>query len=265
MKKCKLGIIGAGNMGMAIAQGAVLKHCLKPEEIGIYEHRVVNINKGKELGFVVYHDEIECAENSEYLMLSIKPQGFEALLKKLQEIENRPILISIAAGISIRYIHQFLPDCGVIRAMPNTPLLIGEGATALCYQRVNRSQFDFIFSLFASLGEVCEVEEKHMNTIIAVSGSTPAYVYYFIDCLAKDAAKQGMDYSLALKLATQTFIGAAKLLKTDGRSATTLIDMVCSKGGTTIEAMNVLQSEGLDELLQHANQKAIERAEALGK
>lgn len=265
MKKCKLGIIGLGNMGMAIAQGAVLKHCLNPEEIGIYEHREINIHKAKKIGFQIYHDEIECAENTEYLMLSIKPQGFEALLQKLQSIQNRPILISIAAGISIGYIQQFLPDCGVIRVMPNTPLMIGEGATALCCQQVERFQFDFIFSLFASLGEVCEVEEKHMNTMIAVSGSTPAYVVYFIDCLAKDAAKHGMDYSVALKMAAQTFIGAAKLLKTDGRNAAALIDMVCSKGGTTIEAMNVLQNEGLNEILQHANQKAIERAETLGK
>ena len=266
MKHVQLGLIGAGNMGMAIVQGAVTKQILSANEIGIIDHHQHNLEKGRQLGFTLFEDEMQCAEHCSMLMLAIKPQGFEELLSNLKAMKNQPVFISIAAGISIDYIQRFFPQAKVIRVMPNTPLMIGEGATALCRsESVSDDEFNTIQDLFSGLGKCCEIKEDKMNAIIAVSGSTPAYVYYFIECLARDAQTQGIDYDLALMLAAQTFVGAAKLLLQDGRSAEELIDMVCSKGGATIQAMHVLQSRKINEILHEANVAAIKRAEELGK
>lgn len=266
MKSCKLGIIGLGNMGMAIAEGALRQNVLSSDQIGIFEHRPANIEKAKTLGMRIFENEVDCAENCDLLMLSIKPQGFPELMLKLQSIKQTPVILSIAAGIPIATMQKAMKNEAIIRAMPNTPLLIGQGATALCKSaQVPDELFQFTINLFQQLGEVCLIEEHQMNAIIPISGSTPAYVYYFIDCLAKDGVQHGLDYNLALRMAAQTFIGAAQLLKEDGKTADQLIDMVCSKGGTTIEAMNVLRNSSLNDILQEANAKAIKRAEELAQ
>lgn len=266
MKSCKLGVIGLGNMGMAIVEGALRQKVLTADQIGIFEHRPANIEKAKNQGMTIFENEVDCAEHCEILMLSIKPQGFQECMAKLKNCQNHPVILSIAAGITIENMKQALNNPFIMRAMPNTPLLIGQGATALCRSaEVSEDVFQFTMNLFQQLGEVCLIDESQMNAIIPVSGSTPAYVYYFIDCLAKDGERNGLNYHDALRMAAQTFIGAAQLLKSDGRTAEQLIDMVCSKGGTTIEAMNVLRSSNLDEILQEANRKAIQRAEELAQ
>ncbi len=266
MKKVKLGIIGLGNMGFAIAEGAIKQNVYAASEVGYYQRSEKNTEKANHLGMHYFSNEVECAENCEILMLAIKPQGFNELFEKIRHIKNKPLLLSIAAGININSIQHVFPNSKVVRTMPNTPLMIGLGATALCRSKeVSDSEYQQIQGLFNSIGKTCLIDESLMDAIIPVSGSTPAYVYYFIDLLAKDAVNHGFEYNDALQMVIQTFIGASTLLQTDGRTPEELITMVCSKGGATIEAMNILKDGRLEQVFKEANAAAIKRSIELGQ
>ena len=150
--------------------------------------------------------------------------------------------------------------------MPNTPLQINEGATALCKSdNCKADEYDFVYKLFDSMGVTKTIPEDKMNEMVSVHGSTPAYLYYFIECLLKDIEDRGVDRSAARALIVQTFIGAAKLLQREpNRPIQEFIDEVCSKGGTTIEAVTELKNQDLEKIIHEANEKCINRAKELG-
>lgn len=260
-----LGIIGLGHMGLAIARGAVVDY-LERYQIAVYDpsdhaRRDSNIE-----GFDYLPTVKELVENSHIVLLAVTPQQVEGVLDDIKDCDIN-VILSIVTGVSIAHLQERLNKAPVIRAMPNTPLQINEGATALCKsENCKADDYDFVFQLFKNMGITRTVKEEQMNDIVAVHGSTPAYVYYFVHCILKDAVARGIDEDDARALLVQTVIGAGKLLQANSdKPLSDFIDEVCSKGGTTIEAITELEAQGMDKIIHDADERCIERAKQLGK
>jgi pyrroline-5-carboxylate reductase len=265
-RKYHLGIIGLGHMGLAIAKGAVAKEYLERYQICVFDPSEHARKDCALEGFAYLSSAKEVADNSHLTLFAITPQQIEGSLDTLQDADFE-VVLSIVTGVSISHLQKRLNNVPVIRIMPNTPLQISEGATALCMSDNCRADdYDFVFQLFASMGVTRTVPEEKMNDIVAVHGSTPAYVYYFVDCILKDAVSRGIDEESARALLVQTVIGAGELLKRNAdKSLDTFINEVATEGGTTIEAINTLKAEGMEKIVHDANENCIERARELGK
>lgn len=188
------------------------------------------------------------------------------MLSEIKDYGDK-IYITVAPGITISHIKSVLGEkTKVIRTMPNTPALVGEGVTAVCKSEdLSEEEFGFAKSLISSFSQMFIMEEKYLDPIISVSGSSPAYAYMFIDAVAKSGEKQGIDYKTALIMAAKTVLGSAKLLLEATDAPEILIDRVCSKGGTTIEAVNSLKDEDFYGMIDRAMQKCTKRALELKK
>lgn len=263
------GFIGAGNMAAAMIKGIAGNNLVEPDKICVFD---VDAEKTKslenEIGVVAVESIKEVVEKSKITVLAVKPQNYpEVLEEAAQSITMDKVVVSIAAGISIAYVRAGLGmDCPVVRAMPNTPLLLGKGATALCpSENVNSGDFGVVKSIFSLSGTAEVIEEKHMNSIIAVNGSSPAYIYMFTKAAVDYAKSQGIDENTALKLFCATLEGSAAMLMESGDDPDTLIGKVCSKGGTTIEAVNKLEENNFCGIIKEAMDACTKRAEELGK
>ena len=264
-KQYPLGLIGCGHMGFAIARGAVRGEYLERRQIAVCDPNEEIRKQARIEGYQVMDSIKEIAEECHIVLLAVKPQEIGPVLDELKETKITTLL-SIVTGVSIARLQEALGKVPVIRAMPNTPLQIMEGSTAMCRSEECRAdEYDFVFQLFNSMGVTRTVPEEQINASVAVHGSTPAYIYYFAECLINDAVSRGMDEEAARALIVQTIIGAGSLLQTDPRRPiSAFIDEVCSKGGTTIEAVNSLREENLAEILHNASEKCVKRAEELG-
>ncbi len=261
----QLGFIGCGHMGMAIAQGVVEKKLLVPERIAVYDPSEAVQKKAQALGMHLLNSVQEAGSQANMTVLAVRPQTVDEALQQLQKADVH-CLLSIAAAITIGHIQSFLPGVPVIRALPNTPLLIGCGSTTLCFSpEVAKADHDASLHMFSALGRAAEIPEDQMEDAIALHSSTPAYFYCFVNAIIKDVTARGMDPQLARELAVETMIGSGRLIQESDQSIEELIDAVCSKGGTTIEAVQVLQEQGLDELVHKASEACIRRAEELKK
>ncbi|MDI9517825.1 MAG: pyrroline-5-carboxylate reductase [Bacillota bacterium] len=264
MSKCKLSIIGLGNMGKTILNGIESSNLIKPYLIGLYTLEEDILNNYSKKGYTIFKDEKDLCDNSEIVLLAIKPQGIEELVNKIKD-SNIKCLVSILAGVSIDYYHKNF-NCPIIRIMPNMPLQINKGASAISHDdKVDKKDLDLIIDIFKSMGVVNIIDESLMNDILVVNGSTPAYVYYFINAMINDAVKRGIDEEVAKEMIIQTFIGSSLMLKNSNKTIQEQIDAVCSKGGTTIEAINTFKEKNLDEIIHLANTNCINRAKVIGK
>ena len=265
-KKYLLGFIGCGNMGLAIARGAIIKDYIERYQVCTYDPNPEARKSCGLEGFAVLQDEIAVAEESHIVILGVRPQQCDEVLEKLKDTQITTLL-SIVTGVSIDYLQSRLNGCPVIRAMPNTPLQISEGATAMCMsENCKADEYDFVFQMFNSMGVTRTIPESRLNEAVAVNGSTPAYVYSFIQALVKDAADRGLDEDDARDLIVQTFIGSAKLLQKNRKTPIgEFIDEVCSKGGTTIEAVAKLKKKKIDDIIHEANEACIKRAKEIGR
>jgi len=263
----KIGFIGAGNMATAIVNGLLKSHT--PEEtIFVHDCNVRQLKHMAELGVNIAYTIEELVENSDIIVLAVKPQNYDEVLAEIKTaVTDKKIFVTIAAGISIDYVRKGLGmDCPMVRVMPNTPLLLGKGATAVCRsENISDKDFKTIYNMFAHSGEAVELPEEQMNSVIAVNGSSPAYVYLFAKAMTDYAVSVGIDKDTALKLVAQTFIGSAEMLLSSGDDPDTLIQKVCSKGGTTIEAVNVLNENNVPQIIMDAMAACTKRAEELGK
>ena len=260
----KLGILGLGHMGMALARGAAA--AIGSDQIAAYDPSPEKQAAGKELGILVTGSVSTLCQAAHIILVAVRPQDIGALLEELKTVKPECIL-TIAAGIPIRRFTEALGPLPVMRAMPNTPLQLREGAVALCRNELcTEEDFDFSLRLFRSMGTACEISEDHMCDIIAVNGSTPAYFYYLVECLLNDAVSRGLDEADARELIVQTMIGSGKMLMADkNKPISRFVDEVCSKGGTTIEAIDLLRDAGFEQLIKDADTACIRRAEELGK
>lgn len=260
--------LGAGNMANAILDGAVSAGYLVPGDTGTYN---VHEEKRKAMaakGYRVYRTIGELCRDSRYLLLSMKPQQAEEVLREMAPaMSPEHVVISIAAGISRKYIQSILGEgTKVVLVMPNTPLLVGCGATAMaCCPPTTPEEFAFVRGVFSSAGLVEEIPEDRMNEIIAVSGSTPAYLYLIAQYFCRYAGEQGIDAGTANRLFCQTMVGAARMMTETGKSHQELIDMVTSPGGTTLMGLTALREGGLEPLIRDCCDATIRRAYELGR
>ena len=249
----KIGFIGAGNMATAIIKGLMAQNDGKADFINVFDVSEEKCAAMKNMGANVMTSADEIAKNRSIVVLAVKPTA--------------KTVVSIAAGISIAYVRKGLEcDCPVVRVMPNTPLLLKKGATALCpSENISDDDKTIVYNMFAGSG-VCEyIDESHMNEIIAVNGSSPAYIYLFAKAMADYAKNCGIDYDKAMNLVCATLEGSAAMLRDSGEPVETLIDRVCSKGGTTIAAMDKLKEHGFYEAVLDGMDACTKRAEELGK
>lgn len=262
-----LGIIGVGNMGNALLSGILGSHILKPEQIIIYDiNEGVLQNRIKEFNIEKARSNEDLVKNSKYILIAVKPQVIEGVLKEIGAVitEDKTI-ISIAAGISIAYIKNYIKiNLGIIRVMPNTPALVGEGASALApNDNVSTEELEFVKKLLSSVGLVVELEEKYIDAVTGLSGSGPAYIFIIIEALADGGVKMGLPRDVALKLASQTVLGSAKMVLETRKHPGELKDMVTSPGGTTITALHELEKGKIRATLMKAIESATLKSKSM--
>ncbi|MBQ7745335.1 MAG: pyrroline-5-carboxylate reductase [Ruminococcus sp.] len=262
-----IGFIGAGNMATAIIKGLIAQKG-SGSFINVFDVSSEKLDEISMLGVNAFSSSQDVVKNSEIIVLAVKPQNYAEVLEALRDVVSTDkTFVSIAAGISINYVQSALGcECPVVRVMPNTPLLLKKGASALCPSaNISEENKQIVYDMFAGSG-VCEyITEDHMNEIIAVNGSSPAYIYMFAKAMTDYAVSVGIDYDKALNLICATLEGSAAMLKESGDTPDVLIEKVSSKGGTTIEALNKLREHGFTEAIDDAMKACTKRAEELGK
>ena len=261
-----IGFIGAGNMGSAIAKGLIASGAVTAQSIAVTDLSEDKTADLKKLGCTVCGSAAELCQNSDIVIIAIKPNAFAAVLASIKDI-TAPLYISIAAGISIDYIKSFLGEgARVIRTMPNTPALIGEGATVISAKEpVGERDLAAAVEIFSSVGHTEVMDESYMNAVVAVSGSSPAYVYMMIEAMADAAVADGIPRDTAYRLAAQAVAGSAKMVMESGTHPGILKDRVCSPGGTTIQAVSKLEESGFRNAVITAMKACTDKANDMTK
>ena len=263
----ELGIIGTGNIGSALLKTILRKNLISEKNLSFYDKdKTVAEELSAQLNVKVAENNAELARSSRYILLAVKPQVIDNVLDEIgSHLTTDHTLISIAAGISLEHLSKFCnKEVGIIRIMTNTPLLVGMGASAIAHNsKINAESIEFVKKLFNSGGIVVELDEEHIDAVTGLSGSGPAYIFVIIEALADGGVKMGLSRKIALKLAAQTTLGAAKLILETGMHPGELKDMVASPGGTTITALHELEKAGLRATLIRAVEVATERSKAL--
>lgn len=248
----KIGFIGAGNMGGAIIGGYVKKNPQEAENVYISEHGAEKSARvAAAMGVNACSSVEELVEAADMIVLAVKPNMFGAVLPQVREAIEKggesKLIVSIAAGITIEDMETALPEgTQIVRTMPNTPALVNEGMTAVCpADGVDQESLNAVLELFGSCGKAEVVKESLIEAVVGVSGSSPAYVYMFIEALADAAVAEGMPRAKAYQFAGQAVLGSAKMVLESGMHPGALKDAVCSPGGSTIEAVMALEKSGL--------------------
>ena len=263
-----VGFIGAGNMGYAIMGG--IKRSDMSGDVALYVFDVFQgaVERAEQLGAKAMPSAAELVKGCKYVFLAIKPQQLEEVLGEIKgEVTKDTVIISICAGISDEYIaSKTIDGAKVVLVMPNTPLLLGEGATALSRSdSVSDEEFEFVCSIFGASGIYEVVPKEKMKEIIAVNGSSPAFIYLYAQSFVKYAQSVGIDEQAAVGLFAKSLIGSAKMITDSGKTIDELIEMVSSKGGTTIAGLEKLRAGGLDEAVQECCKACTKRAYELSK
>lgn len=259
-----LGMIGCGNMAQAMLKGILTKGLYKPEDVIASRRNTTELQKvEKEYGIRTTTDNVEAAERADVLILAVKPHQFPVVISQIRDhVSEDTLVISIAAGQTMADIEKlFGKDIKLVRTMPNTPALVLAGATGMCFNaNVSEEEQQKARAIFESFGVVASVSEDMIDTVIGVSGSSPAYVFMFIEAMADAAVADGMPRKQAYELAAQTVYGSAKMVLETGRHPGELKDMVCSPGGTTIEAVRVLEEKGLRSAVIEGQMACVKKA-----
>jgi len=264
----KIAFIGGGNMAEAMISAVLEKKRAIAAAITVAD--IVPERPGylaRTYGIVPREDNVEAVLGKDIVILAVKPQQFPTVLAELkQRLHESQLVISIAAGVKISSITQGLNHAAVVRAMPNTPARIGRGITGwTCTGQVSPQQRERAKILLGSMGEELYFEnESALDMVTAVSGSGPAYVFYFTEALTGAAEKIGLGREDAARLALYTLLGAGGLLETSGQNPAELRQAVTSKGGTTERAIDILEAGGFKKLVEDAVKGAYERARELG-
>lgn len=261
-----IGIIGCGHMGSAIARGILSKKILPFNNIYVSD-RDPSKTKAlhKEFGIRLVTNE-DATKKASFLIIAVKPQDHAGLLKSLSgQLDNKKHLISVMAGITISKIESLIgKKIAVTRAMPNMAALVGKSVTCLSHNRMVKEK-SVIHRIFSAIGHVMEIEEKYMDAVTAVSGSGPAYFFYFVECLKEAAMKLGIKKEIAHQLAVDTLVGSAALLETLGVTPEVLRERVTSKGGSTESALKIFNSKKLKESVIEAVKAGNIRSKELSK
>lgn len=262
----QLGFIGAGNMATAIITGIV--QAKLDISLSAYDRDEEKRNGLASMGVHPAESAEEIASGSDYILLAVKPQNFPEVLTQLSSVlPQDKVVISIAAGITPAVISSGLGfDAKVVQVMPNTPMLLGYGASALSRSpRVSDEEFEFVRGIFECSGVTAVLPNEKMNESIAIHGSTPAFIYRFAECIVNYGKSQGLEEEVCLKLFAQTLIGSAKMMTESGRSIEELIQMVSSKGGTTVAGLAAMTENGFEKSVAAGCESCVRRAYELAK
>lgn len=263
----KFGFIGCGNMASAVINGALKKGIVTREEIIASVKTEASAKKVQDtLGISCTTDNLTVAAQADYLFLAVKPQFCEEVARQICESrKDGQVLVSIAAGKTLAWLKEnFGKDKKIIRTMPNTPALVGEGITGVSPDDLaTEEEISQVLTLLGSFGKAAVVTEPILDIVGAVSGSSPAFVFMFIEALADGAVAEGMPRKQAYEFAAQSVLGSAKMVLETGLHPGALKDMVCSPGGTTIEGVNVLEKEGMRSAVMDAVRACIAKTKKL--
>lgn len=243
----KIGFIGIGNMGSAMLKGAATKLGKKQLTYTDVNEMAMSIVRNH-TGIDFVNSNLELVECSDVIVLAVKPQYLNAVLEEIAgKVNTKQIVLSIAPGVTIEHIKSKLgSDIRVIRCMPNTPALVLEGMSAYAFSKDTYTSEEqrFIKGFFESFGRAIELTEDQLDMVVPVSGSAPAYAFIMIEAMADAAVLCGLPRAISYELAAQTMLGSAKMVLETKKHPAELKDAVCSPGGTTIEAVKVLEEKG---------------------
>lgn len=260
-KKFKLGVIGAGYMATSIIKGAISSKIIDESQLLVSDVLDASLEKIKRLGIETTRDNLFLANSCEYILFAVKPQNFNDLSKTIKGSLCKKF-ISIMAGVKITTIKENLGEVLVVRCMPNAPCQVGNGAVGIDLSDFTEEDDKlFVRNLFASCADVIEVSEDKLGVVTGISGSAPAYFYLFAKGIIEAGVQNGLTKEQALRFVVNTMIGSGKmLLENNDKTIDELISSVCSKGGTTIEAINVYNDNNLNEISKKAVKACIKRS-----
>jgi pyrroline-5-carboxylate reductase len=266
--RLRVGFLGAGKMATALARGWLTAGLVRASDLSASDPvAAARQSFTAETGCTAGSDNSPVVEASDLLVLAVKPQSMAGLLLEVRRLLNSPLVVSIAAGISLKHLQDGLgPGCRLVRVMPNTPCLVGASASA--YSASSTATADdvaLVDRLMNAVGKAYRVPEGLLDAVTGLSGSGPAYVYVIIEALADGGVRAGLPRDVAQALAAQTVLGAAKMVLETGTHPAVLKDMVASPGGTTIAGLHALERGGLRSALIDAVDAAARRATELGK
>lgn len=267
MKNGMIGFIGLGNMAKAMIGGMLEKGAADAGNIiGSAKTEKTAKEAAGQLHIQTTTDNRRVAESAEILFLAVKPQFMAEVASEIKDcITDDILIVSIAAGKTIEELTaMFGKELRLIRCMPNTPALVGEGCTGVCRnENVTEEEMERVMKLLTSFGTASEVREELMDAVVGVSGSSPAYVFLFIEAMADSAVAAGMPRRQAYEFAAQAVLGSAKMVLETGKHPGELKDMVCSPAGTTIEAVKVLEEKGFRGIVMDAALACVKKSKEL--
>ncbi len=267
--KRKLAVIGVGNMARAILAGIISKETSLSEFI-LYDknEEQYRLLPAEFTNYRVAANITEAVSSADCVLLSVKPQNFSEIFQAITEADhhNTKLFISIAAGIDTKTISEQLHGANVVRVLPNLPITVGMGVSLICKNdAVDESDMQLVRDVFSSSGSYLMIEESDMNRMIGVASSSPAYVFQFADAIYQGALSQGLPTDHLMDVICDMIIGSATLLKQSGELPRDLIAKVCSKGGTTERAMQVLEDRNMNQMVLEAMIACTLRANELGE
>lgn len=263
-----VGFIGAGNMGYAIMKGIKGSSMSGDIALTVYDPFQEAVVRAEQLGARAAASEGDLVSSCKYVFLAVKPQQLDEVLDAVKEdVTADKILVSICAGITDDYIaSKTVEGAKVVLVMPNTPLLLGEGATAISRsESVSDDEFELVCSIFSSCGIVSVIPKDKMKEIIAINGSSPAFIYLYAQYFIEYAESAGIGREAATELFAKSLIGSAKMITDSGKTLDELITMVSSKGGTTIAGLEQLRANNLKKAVDDCCKACTNRAYELSK
>ncbi len=265
--KMKLGFIGCGNMASAMMKGIIANNIVDKKDIIGSDVLEGCRDKAKtSLGIEVTADNNEVVAKADVVVLAVKPQYYEQVIADIREcVRDEQIIVTIAPGKTLAWVaEQFGKNTKIVRTMPNTPALVGEGITAACYNEfVTEEELETVVNLLKGFGRCEVISENLMDVVVSVSSSSPAYVFMFIEAMADAAVADGMPRAQAYEFAAQAVLGSAKMVLETGKHPGELKDMVCSPAGTTIEAVRVLEEKGMRSAVFEAMKACTRKAKGM--
>lgn len=255
-----LGFIGMGNMGTALLKGTKK---VFGNDMVFYdgsEERMEQISKQEDVKALNTNSDV--VNEAKYIILAVKPQIFDKVYGDINKsITKDNVIISLAPGITIKQLKSNINTERIVRTMPNTPAMVGEGMTGICYDEkfFTSEEEEVINRIFSSVGRVKKVDEKLINSVVCASGSSPAYVFMFMEALADSVVSCGMPRNDAYEFVAQTVLGSAKLMLETGMHPGALKDMVCSPGGTTIAGVAELEKNGFRKSIFSATEACFDK------
>lgn len=260
----KIGIIGYGNIAEAMVSGLLKSNFFNPDDIIASSRNEKKLNRARdEFGIEVTRDNLKVIKNVEVLIISVKPLVMAKILEQIKdEISDDVVIVSVVSSVSIEEIEDIIGKKKIIRTMLNTPVMVNEGMSALAMNdQVTYPEMDYVVDMFKSFGNAEIVEEKYMDVITAISGTSPAYVFMMIEAMADGGVLMGFPRRKAYRMAAQAVKGAAKMVLETDMHPGELKDMVCSPGGSTIDGVFTLESNNfrgtIIKTIKDATEKAI--------